>query len=225
MQDFTKPLVASNAAPIAKAKWLTKDRLWNFVFWFGMSFGMAVTAMISGFGQSTQEFSYWSAIYFWATVIGMPIIIKYFAKTTSVKKDVFANSEGKILTKEQMPYSFPLAGISGLGVVFFISEVMIPRGCENFLIAFILSFSGFSTISLYFIYKNCPISILFNRKFWTLEFRTASLTRHSEGSSSSRSPLNSNANPVHSSSSGGRSYDHHRYSPSYSHLPQNIHHR
>ena len=41
MQDFTKPLAASNAAPTAKSKWLTKDRLWNLVFWFGMSFGMS----------------------------------------------------------------------------------------------------------------------------------------------------------------------------------------
>ncbi len=48
MQDFTKMVTTKEIKPLiqvssdkAHEKWLNKDRIWNLVFWFSMSTGLA----------------------------------------------------------------------------------------------------------------------------------------------------------------------------------------
>ena len=171
MQDFTKQNATLSNLNTKQPKWLNKDRLWNFVFWFGMSFGFAAGLVISEINSKQNTFSYWSSFFFWSTIVGVPMIVRYYSKTTLIKKDTFANSEGVLISKKQMPYSFPLAAISGLAIAFIVAELFLSNTNFYFISSLILSFSFFSGISLYFILKNCPISILFNRKFWTFEFK------------------------------------------------------
>jgi hypothetical protein len=222
MQDFTKPLVAANSATTTKSKWLTKDRFWSFVFWFGMSFGMAVTMSVSKEQQAKYSLG---TILIWATMIFVPMIVRHFSKTTFIKKDTFANSEGMLIDKKQMPYSFPLAAMSGLAIAFIVAELFLSNSDFDFTSSLVMSLSLFSGISLYFILKNCPISILFNRKFWTFEFKAGGFAKNS-GHRASTGVTNSMTDYYQSSSYNNScgSYDYQRYSPSYSHLANNIYH-
>ena len=209
MQDFTKPLAASNAAPTAKTKWLTKDRFWNFVFWFAMSFGFAVTFSVSSEQQAKYNLG---TIFIWATMIGVPLLVRHFSKTTCVKDNIFLNSEGDLITEEQTPKSTFLALLAGVGLTFIIAETILPKGYNNFFLDIVFFLSVFSGISLYFIYKNCPISILFNRKAWELR---STERRKSSGNDDYYERHRRNSNNSHA-----RTYD-----SSYRHLPGNIHHR
>jgi hypothetical protein len=206
MQDFTKPLVVAENLPKVQAKWLNKDRLWNFVFWFGMSFGMAVTMSVSKEQQAKYSLG---TILIWATMICIPLLVRHFSKTSFIKKDTFANSEGVVISKKQMPYSFSLAGMSGLGIAFIVAELFFPKGKLGFASLLAMYLSLFSGISLYFIFKNCPISILFNLKYWELrstERRKSSGNddHHAKYTKSCRDRMNS---------------------PVYQNLPQNVHYR
>ena len=221
MQDFTKPLVVAENLPKVQAKWLNKDRLWNFVFWFGMSFGLAV----AHFTRINLEIPIITKLTYIFTLIGIPVFISLVNKTSFIKKDTFANGEGKILTKKQMPYSFALAGLSGIGVAVIVAETFFKKGDSSFITSLVVSISLFSGISLYFIFKNCPISILFNRKFWTFEFKAGGFARNSEHRAST-GITNSMTDYYQSSSYNNScgSYDYQRYSPSHSNLANNIYH-
>ena len=204
MQDFTKQNAILSNLNTKQPKWLNKDRLWNFVFWFGMSFGMALGNVIK-FRLGLEDLSSTVDL---ATLFIMPIALLVFNRTRFIKKDTFANSEGVLISKKQMPYSFPLATISGLPIAFVVGTTILSKDVSSFFGAFIFFLSLSSGISLYFILKNCPISILFNRKFWTFEFKAGGVV---------------NNKGHHDSSS--RDYYNRIHSPSYRHLPQNIFHR
>ena len=212
MQDFTKQNAISNSPKTKQPKWLTKDRFWNFVFWFGMSFGLAVTFSVSSEQQTKYSLG---TILIWANIIGVPLLVRNFSKTTFVKDKIFLNSEGNIINENQFPkYAF-LALLAGVGLTFFISEAILPRGYSSFLLDLVFFLSLFSGISLYFIYKNCPISILFNRKAWSFEKvdNTNNGSNLFNDSYEHRCQTNSH-------------YAHDRmYSAAHRHLPQNIHHR
>lgn len=192
MQDFTKP-VTTNTNPLNHAKqgkWLNKDRLWNFVFWFGMSSGFSVAT----FFRLTLRMPNLFPVIAWSTLILVPLMVTLANRTRFIQKDTFANNEGTILSKKQMPYMFPLAIMSGFGFSFIVAETFFPKGSLNIIIHFIFFSCLFSGLSLYFIFKNCPISILFNYKFWTLELHPGSRVSSPSNSytnsfcSSSRTP-------------------------------------
>jgi hypothetical protein len=187
-----------------------------------MSFGMAVTMSVSKEQQAKYSLG---TILIWATMICVPLLVRHFSKTSFIKKDTFANSEGKMLTKKQMPYLFALAGLSGLAIAFIVAETILPKGATGFISSLVIFICLFSGISLYFIFKNCPISILFNRKFWTFEFKAGGFARNSEHRAST-GVTNSMTDYYKSSSYNNScgSYDYQRYSPSYSHLANNIYH-
>lgn len=168
MDDFTQ-FLAVNKKSLKQNKWLTKDRFWNFVFWFGMSLGLSATLIIGGCRKSTTTFSYWSSFFFWLTIIVVPLILKIFNGTKFIKALTFANSEGQILTEEQRPYLFGYSIFAGLLLVFIVAETIFPKNPQHFMFDLVGSALFFTPISLYFIYKNCPISILFNHKFWTVD--------------------------------------------------------
>jgi hypothetical protein len=167
MQDFIQ-FTATNNESLSQAKqdnWLTKDRLWNLVFWFGMSLGLSVSLSIS---KNLQQQYKIGSILIWATLIGVPLVLKIFNGTKFIKALTFANSEGQILTEEQRPYLFGYAIFAGLPTAFIIAEIILSES-SSFISKLIIDLSFLAPISIYFIYKNCPISILFNSKFWTVE--------------------------------------------------------
>ena len=135
----------------------------------------------------------------WSVLLGIPLIVTLANKTRFIKKDTFANSEDIELTKKQMPTgNFIWLTILGVALTFALSDKYAGRH----VISSFISFTGlFSGLSLYFIFKNCPISILFNYKFWNFEprlgIRVSSSSNHfrNHSSSSSRSSSDYITNP------------------------------
>ena len=174
-RDITTQIAVGNNATNAllaqdnqtDGSWLSKDRLWNLIFWFGMSSGLSLALNFEA-GRGSRV-SFWSVFFFWLTIIGIPLILKMFNGTKFIKALTFANSEGQILTEEQRPYLFLFAMFAGIPLVFIVAERIFPKNTENFFLTLIGLIIFFAPISLYFIYKNCPISILFNHKFWTVD--------------------------------------------------------
>jgi hypothetical protein len=167
MQDFTKPNVTTSNPSTKQQKWLTKDRFWNFVFWFGMSFGFSVALILANIGSKQNTFSYWISFFFWATIIGVPLLVRHFSKTTFLKDKIFLNSEGDVIPEKNVPN----LGFIVLSTV--LTVVIMGLFFDKFKISDHLGTVAISTVlfgipSLFFIYKNCPISILFNRKAWEL---------------------------------------------------------
>lgn len=128
MQDFIKQNAISNSLKTKQPKWLTKDRFWNFVFWFGMSFGMA-TAVFAKTGLGLIALS---KIIMCSTIILVPLSVVLASKTRFIKKDIFTNSEGIIITKEQKPKAAFLALLAGVGLAFIIAETALPKENGNF---------------------------------------------------------------------------------------------
>lgn len=160
MQDFTKQF-ADNSKLLTQAKqekWLTKDRFWNFVFWFAISGGLAIGEFFR-FNLKILEIA---SFIEQSTVIAIPLLLLIFNRTRYIKEDTFANSEGVVLTKKQMPYIMFSMDI----IPVFLLSFVLAENIENIIISFIFFYSLFSGLSLYFIFKNCPISILFHSKFW-----------------------------------------------------------
>ena len=174
MQDLTKPIEVNNnpLSLVKDDKWLTKDRLWNFVFWFVMPAGLTV----AHFMRTNLQIKDVATFMYISTFLGIPLLLIIFNRTRFIEKDTFANSEGNILTKEQMPYAFPLAIIAGIAFSVLISVIFLPKNTNSLFVAFSLSISVFSGLSLYFIFKNCPISILFNKNAFK-PFSAAELVR------------------------------------------------
>jgi hypothetical protein len=162
MQDFTK-LNANNSKPVIhekKDRWLTKDRMWNFIFWFGIAGGMAF-ATFAKFDLMIPDLF---LIALGVTLLGVPLIVTLANKTKFVKKDTFSNSAGKILSKKEMPtINFIWPTLLGIALTLAISDKYAARQVISSFFTFFSLISGFI---LYFIFKNCPISILFNYKFW-----------------------------------------------------------
>ena len=215
MDDLAKSITV-NSAPLKQRKqseWLTKDRFWNFVFWFGMSSGLALGDVFRFNFKILQIASFVN----WTTLILIPLLLLIFNRTRFIKKDTFTNSQGNLLTKKQLPYMFPLAIMSGFGFAFIVAETILPKGVENIIISFIFFSCLFSGLSLYFIFKNCPISLLFNYKFWNFKLylgrRVNSTSNHFSSSSSSSNRSSSSdyyTNPVYSSSPSNIHYESHR---------------
>jgi hypothetical protein len=167
MDDFTKPVIA-NVNSLNQEKqdeWLTKDRFWNFVFWFGMSSGLSLGTFI----KFTLKMPDLFPVVAWSVLLGVPLIVTLANRTRFIEKDTFVNSKGMELTKKQMPTgNFIWLTILGLALTFGLSDKYAGRHVISSFISFTGLFSGFC---LYFIFKNCPVSILFNYKFWVWKSR------------------------------------------------------
>lgn len=226
MQDFTQ-FIATNNESLSQAKqdkWLTKDRLWNLVFWFGMSLGLSISLTIAMNGKNTNTFSYWSTVFFWLTILGVPLLVRYFAKTTFVKDTIFLTSEGREfdITKN-FPNKFltivsTFALVALTGVILDKKLLHISDSASFFIFTIIV----FGVPTLFFIYKNCPISILFNSNFWKLRLSQEDLDLEAEGNYIKRSNYHSS---TLSSSSRRLSSSDYITNPSYGGLDSNIYNR
>ena len=203
MDDFTQ-FLTSGKKPLNQAKtdkWLNKDRLWNLIFWFGMSSGLSLATFVKFILKTPDLFPFVA----WSVLLGIPLIVTLANRTRFIKKDTFINSEGIELTKKQMPTgNFIWLTILGIALTFALSDKYAGRHVISSFISFTGLFSGFS---LYFIFKNCPISILFNYKFWNFESRQRSRDRYFNNPNS-RLSINNYYNDL-----------------SHSHLPSNSHYK
>ncbi|MCA0253867.1 MAG: hypothetical protein LCH20_00050 [Proteobacteria bacterium] len=184
-----------------KTKWLTKDRFWNFVFWFGMSTFWTIAAIMAQAKIPTLP-----GIVVLISLIVFPVAVSVCNGTTFVKDTIFKNSEGiEFNTAKRAPNVLLLIlstfGLTALTGLFLDAHKEIPDALSAFI--------GFNVMfgvpSLFFIFKNCPISILFNRKTWQLRAMT------DEEYLAMRRRDDSMTNPACSSFSGNIYHNSHRH--------------
>jgi hypothetical protein len=126
-----------------------KDNFWNFIF----ALGMIIGSITIGFVFS---------------LIIMVLILKRFSKITFLDGKVF-NSQGKELSIEKQTPSAAFVILTTVASTVWISMHFSPylNTLPRTLSAAIIISSLIFIPTLFFILKNCPISILFNNKFWS----------------------------------------------------------
>ena len=148
-----------------------KDNFWNFIFALGMILGSVTIGFVF-------------------SLILMVLILKYFSKVTFIDGKVF-NSQEKELSLEKQTPSAVFVILTTVA-----STVWISMHFSAYLNALPSTVSAAIIISslvfiptLFFILKNCPISILFNYDFYKLHAQNAPMPtrRRNEESTSTSS--------------------------------------
>lgn len=140
-----------------------KDNFWNLVFWFGMSAGLTIGWFLT-FNLSNKSYG---TAFCWITILSIPIILKIANNTRFNQTERFVNSEGIPLNDRLPNGMFIVWTVVSCLFTGFLMDNFWHRPNNTF--GAFLFFTGiFSGISIYFIFKNCPISILFNLKLWTM---------------------------------------------------------
>ncbi|WP_143548563.1 MULTISPECIES: hypothetical protein [unclassified Rickettsia] len=95
-------------------------------------------------------------------------MLNIFNKTHFVKEDIFVNSEGRELkVPRDLPMSFFVI-VSTVGSMILAGLLLDKYKDSDLLSSFVIFSLLFGIPILFFIFKNCPISILFNRKVWSV---------------------------------------------------------
>jgi hypothetical protein len=92
-----------------------------------------------------------------------------FSKTTFVKDSIFLTREGReIDITKDLPTRFPIV-VTTVAFTVLTGAILdkIGTAIPNIVAATILINVFFLIPTLFFVFKNCPISILFNRKLWS----------------------------------------------------------
>jgi len=140
-----------------------KDNFWNLMFWFGISFSFFLTMLLGELLNNTVI----DFILSWTTILIVPYLTTRFNKVIYTDDKIFLNSQGDPLT-ERLPKKLLWAIFSAIAVAAFTGSELDKNwlGVSE-LIAFPLLVSVFIFVfTLYFIIKNCPISLLFNKNSW-----------------------------------------------------------
>lgn len=143
---------------------MNKSNFWNLMFGVGMVLGSFITLK---FGKEYPTLGFICA---WTTLIGVPLTVRYFSKVTFTDGN-FLTIEGRELDiPKQLPNGFLLI-VTTIGTVILIGAIAdklaktYPDELINLVFAPIFLISLFFIPVLFFILKNCPISILFNYQF------------------------------------------------------------
>ena len=195
---------------------MSKDRFWNFVFWFGMSVGFSTASAIKGLPSI-------ASMVFWLTLVFVPLAIFFFSKTTFIKDSIFLTKEGrKIDIKKDLPTRFPIVVTTVAFTVLTVAVLdKIGTAIPTIVAVTILINVFFLIPTLFFVFKNCPISILFNRKLWS--YIAANALKSSPRSNLFNSRNHTNT-PVYTNGLNNQ-YNDYRYNPAYSAYSSNIYHR
>ena len=126
-----------------------KDNFWNFIFALGMILGSVTIGFVF-------------------SLILMVLILKYFSKVTFIDGKVF-NSQGKELSLEKQTPSAVFVILTTVASTVWISMHFSAylNALPSTISAAIIISCFISIPTLFFILKNCPISIMFNSKFWS----------------------------------------------------------
>ena len=147
-----------------QSRWLSKDRLWNLIFWFGMSGGITLAFSVSDKAQAQYKLG---TILIWLTILGVPLLVRYFSKTTFIKDKLFLNKEDELLNAEKDTPNAVLTVISTVVLTAITGAILDKnfKDMSDIASSFIIFSVFFGVPSLFFIFKNCPIAILFNLEF------------------------------------------------------------
>ncbi|MGX6960903.1 MAG: hypothetical protein ACIPMY_06895 [Rickettsia endosymbiont of Pentastiridius leporinus] len=142
---------------------ISKDNFWNLVFWFGMSAGFILDDIVG-----TPKLGLISNIIRLSTLLCMSILLNIFNKTCFLKKDIFVNSEGRELkVPKDLPSVFFVI-VSTIALTVLAGLLLDKYKGSDLIASFVIFPLLFGIPTLFFIFKNCPISILFNRKVWSV---------------------------------------------------------
>ena len=183
---------------------LNRDNFWNLMFWLGVT----LCVMLSEYFNDNKLFA---GLSLWLGILGVPFIVKQMQDVKFDKKYGFFNASGRSL-KDSMPMRWGFSIISSIGLIAIMRLINDKFSSDpNTSLSMVLYWSIFCLIpTLYFIYKNCPISILFNRKLWSYIAANAPMpTRRRNDYQGSHKTL----------------LDNKFISPRFYYLPYNIYHR
>ncbi|MEI7999521.1 MAG: hypothetical protein WCH62_08465, partial [Candidatus Omnitrophota bacterium] len=187
-----------------------RDNFWNLMLWFGISFSWPVILFV---GKPVIDSGAWTFLLVILFVV--PYLAAQGAKVSFDKEKGFLNKEGKSL-KNVYPRKFGMViflTILSPVLILFLAGMLQSDILIFLVIGFLLPLV-LLTPTLYFIIKNCPITILFNKNAWCEE-----VTGMRQMTPEERARFDS--------ISSKRSDDSNKYrtSPAYRHLISNIHHR
>ncbi len=137
---------------------MSKDRFWNLMFLI-----LTVSGWMLTFCLNNKHFSFITS---WLTIIGVPVLVHTFSKTTFVKDKTFLNSEGRELNWDKdLPNGF-LTIVTTVALTALTGTILDKTSdpISDIFSRFIFITVLFGIPSLFFIFKDCPISVLFNRK-------------------------------------------------------------
>ena len=192
-------LVAFNIGRIMnfiKAR-LNKDNLTNLLFFLGMQLGLGLSSLC------LEISALLAGIFFWMTVIFVPLIVRDFSGVAFVGNKTFLNSKGESLVAKYPKH------LGSVIVLTLLLAAFCSYSDDNINTA-VLRLVLFLIPTLYFIYKNCPISILFyktgrDKEITGITYITNSVHRHAEHSLSYEMRFNPRYNYL-----GSNIYHHHR---------------
>ena len=178
----------NNLAIIVMKNWikerLNKDNFWNVMFWVGICLNIVLIEVTD------------SILLFLISLVLIPVSLTKINKVKYTEDNIFMTSSGRILNSIfPLQFSWVLAAMILLTAFVFVPFFIIPVvKVTGFIIA---TFVGFPLLilTLYFIYKNCPISILFNKKAWSPEVLGVEPNRGGTNSDYKPFKYNSSNNP------------------------------
>lgn len=132
-----------------------RDNFWNLMFCVGMSVGFAVSELFD------------SVLLLLFAIFILPRILTMFNKVTYTADGVFVNKQSESLA-QNLPTKFNLVLFANIG---FTAFIFVPCFMFNGFILLNLTITTFIAFllfipTMYFIYKNCPVSILFHKQAW-----------------------------------------------------------
>lgn len=131
---------------------LNKDNFWNLMFWVGMT-------LFTVLGEYFNNIKLVEYSFFCFAGLGLPLIIKQVQDVKFDKKYGFFNNNGRSLgsAKDCVPKQLLFVIVLSIFLIIYLSSGKISLG----FVALYWSILCLN-ITLYFIYKNCPISVIFN---------------------------------------------------------------
>jgi hypothetical protein len=132
---------------------LNKDNFWNLMFWLGMTVGTAISECLSSnrllFGISIC-----------ATLFLVPFIIKTAQDVKFDKKYGFFDNNGRSLgfAKDAPPKLLFFVIVLSIFLIIYLSSGILFFGSKTAYLSIV-----YFNVALSFIYKNCPISVMFSK--------------------------------------------------------------
>ncbi|WP_375333260.1 MULTISPECIES: hypothetical protein [unclassified Candidatus Tisiphia] len=145
---------------------LNKDNFWNLMFWSGVVFSVFMVILLDELLHN-KVVNFISA---WITILLVPYLIARCNKVKYTEDKIFLNSEGQNLMN-RLPKQLFWVILLMFAVTVWVGSMLDThwKDVNDFISSILIVGTLLSVPTLYFIYKNCPISILFNKNAWQQE--------------------------------------------------------
>ena len=141
---------------------MSRDNFWNLIFWLGMILSASVVDLFKGFSLIL------AVLFLVLTFTVTPYLLAKVNKVTYTNDKIFINKQGQVLNDR-----YPKQLVVVLGLSMLVSAQLFSTFSKTFPLLgnSMLGYIGtvFLCPILYFILKNCPVSILFNKHAWCEE--------------------------------------------------------